>query len=295
MASSHLAEVLAEVFGNLEIDQERTRSRVVDEVLIPDLRERRLTLITSDNPCFRPARHLGKKYSIDKTSNRYTNFVRSLRGYKEYPFILLQNPSNFHDQPFEEMKRCSTIDFITTRLRENGLDIDEVPIIDICSLFSDDDLRSMSRQERANAMEDSYQMVEEVLSILRPRLIVVCQCVTEYGRMNSDIWTRANNSLARKLCSSVSEARAERAVRVRHGMLDTWAIKGMHPMRAIHQFNAGHEEEDEIMRALFRDIYSPCRRERAKMALRTLAFIRRQSRVQAEPRKAAIMQSQQIG
>src|SRR5207248_1254638 len=92
--------------------------------------------------------------------------------------VLLQNPSKSHVENYEEMVKCPTINWISEALKAIGLSLDVVPVLDICVLFSDRDLANMDEETKERAIEAAYALTEKILRILRPRIIICCQCMT---------------------------------------------------------------------------------------------------------------------
>jgi hypothetical protein len=104
-----------------------------------------------------------------------------------------RTPSKAHVKNYEKMIQCPTIDWISAILGNIGLSLDEVPILDICLLFSDNDLRAMDEETKWSAVEAAYELVEEILRILRPRIIICCHCMTcgRWDRLGREIWRPA--------------------------------------------------------------------------------------------------------
>lgn len=233
---------------------------VIGNVLQPALDATyKCKLITENHDCFKPGRRFRERWDIKAAP--WDNFVRLLSGCLHFPFVLLQNPSNAHTQSFEQMRQGYTINWLSEMLSRIGLSLDDVPVLDICALFSDEDLQEMNAEKRSCAVEDAYQLVEEMLRILRPILIISCQCMTQ-GTWKADgqaAWKPAKNELARRLCSNVTEARAHRAVTIDSGDLRIWVIRGFHPRRLYYK-----PDLSPVLTKLFCDIYEPCVRWRLR-------------------------------
>jgi hypothetical protein len=234
------------------------RQWVIGNVLQPALDTTyEYKLITENHDCFKPGRRFRKRWDIKAAP--WDNFVRLLSGCLHFPFVLLQNPSNAHTQSFEEMRQGYTINWLSEVLSRIGLSLNDVPVLDICALFSDEDLQEMDAEKRSRAVEDAYQLVEEMLRILRPILIISCQCMTQ-GTWKADgkeAWKPADNDLARRLCSSVPKTIALQAVAIDSGDLRIWVIRGFHPRRLCYK-----PDLSPVLTKLFRDIYEPCVRWR---------------------------------
>ncbi|KFG84000.1 hypothetical protein MANI_030282 [Metarhizium anisopliae] len=236
----------------------------VAEILKRELiSQQKLELITENHVCFHPLKTFGEVWNIHKTALK--NFVTLLCGYLQFPFILLQNPCKTHTLDYEEMlRRSPTLSLLSVALYEIGLTLDEVPTFDICSLFSDEDLSQMDEENRDRAVEESYALVEGVLRILRPRIVIVCQCVTNQGKWKSGqdgeklwSWKPARNPLARELCSSLTAFRNYEVQEVSLGNHVIYAVKGRHPIGVIR-----YDDEDGGGRlkfqALIRQMFVPC-------------------------------------
>ncbi|PWI65086.1 hypothetical protein PCL_07385 [Purpureocillium lilacinum] len=234
-----LEEDLDEQFGRLQIDNKKrktvTRQVPIVDVLKPSLSAvRELEVIADDHECFEPVRGVCDKWNIGDVP--YSNFVKLLCGYLQFPLILLQNPSKLHTESFDSMRSCPTIGWISRKLDGMGLLLSEVPVLDICSLFSDHDLAKMSEHDQESAREDAYRMAENVLKILRLKLFSV-----------------ASAKPRASLCSTVAEAKDRVATRVQVDDYSFWAVKGVHPMRVI--YNPG---EENVLNELFDDMYHFC-------------------------------------
>lgn len=254
--SSNLNTVNAFADSFAELTIQHGRARVVDEVLQQHLDAiHDYEFITEDHECFALGREFRNRWNIDEKP--WDNFVRLLCGCKHFPFVLLQNPSNAHTKRYEEMIQCPTFTWMSITLGKIGLSLDEVPILDICVLFSDDDLKAMDGETRWRAVEAAYGLVEEILKILRPGIIICCQCVT-LGRRDSyrrETWRPAKSDLAQQLCSSISEAENRKAVSINLGGHTLWAVRGFHP--GFHRFGKDKVWEDVLVQ-LFNDVYGPC-------------------------------------
>ncbi|KJZ69300.1 hypothetical protein HIM_11313 [Hirsutella minnesotensis 3608] len=255
--SVSVLEDLNQQFGRLRIDNQEheafTRQDVIVNVLKPYLSAtRELEFVTKDHACFEPVKRVREKWNIGDAP--YINFVELLCGCLQFPLILLQNPSKRHTESFESMQTCPTIRWISRKLDGMGLELKQVSVLDICSLFSDDDLEQMSAHDRKCAREDAYKMTEDVLKILRPQVIVCCQCKTRgvYSQ-GKCTWPPAENKLANDLCSNVAEARDRVATPLEVEGHSFWAVKGVHPMYVL--YNPGKEN---ILNELFEDMYYPC-------------------------------------
>jgi hypothetical protein len=236
------------------------RQHVIKTILKPALQDAsHADYIHENDDCFNPGRKLRKALNIKYEP--WNNFVRLLCGIRHFPILLLQNPTNKHDKPYEEMITCPTIQWIDEALQELGLSLELVPILDICSLLSTADIQALDYRSRQPTIEKSYDMVEETLKILKPSIISVCQCATKgtFYKTRS-AWGRAENETARALCSSLRDLEAECASEVWLGDdHKTWAVKGCHPMRVIYQDGTtANKATERHLKQMIRDMYGPC-------------------------------------
>lgn len=243
-----------------------SRQRAVEENLSPLLKsKRKLRYIGEDNECFEldSVVSFREEYEIKLDSNPWKNFKRLLCGYQDLPFIILQNPTRKHVHEYEEMKRCPTLQWISDVLEEIGLTLEDVVIMDICSLFSDDDLDRMDKESQRtwDAVEKSYAMVEDILEFLKPSMVLSCQCITRWGRRQrvdrswQTIWKSADNGLARTLCSSQKDIMRGASKEIKVGSNSTLCVYGVHPRRL--KFNDAMIPE---LRGAFKDVFVPCMR-----------------------------------
>lgn len=246
----------------------------MNDILEPSLRAAsEFQLITENDDCFEPARRFRDRWAIQP--NQWHNFTRLLCGSRYIPLILLQNPSNAHSKSYDEMIRCDTIDYISHLLERSALPLRLVPILDVCSLFSDEDLQAMDGTRRREAVEAAYKLTEDILATLKPKLIICCHCATRSGawkeegdgahRTRRQVWEPAINQLARQLCSSVLDAKNARAAPIDIHGHTTWVIKGFHPRYAMVKAS-----DEEVLVRLFKDIYEPCKLWKARLMIAIL-------------------------
>lgn len=274
-----------------------SRQRAVEENLSPPLKSNgEPRYIGDDHQCFELTSvvTIREEFGIKFDSNPWKNFKRLLCGHRDLPFIILQNPTRKHVLEYEEMKQCPTLQWISDVLGEIGLTLEDVVIVDICSLFSDVDLARMGKDsERArDAVERSYAMVQDVLEYLNPGVMISCQCVTlgQRKRINGRLkttWTPANNVLARSLCSSQKNIRRGFTKSVHIGSNSALCVYGIHPRRLKFEDTMIPE-----LRGAFKDVFVPCmdrfrRDEKATMApdkagLRSLPRVKMAARKKAD-------------
>lgn len=175
------------------------------------------------------------KYNIDVNSNKWRNFKQLLCGCQDLPFIILQNPANSHVKDYREMKKCRTMKWLSATLEGIGLTLEEVVVLDVCSLLSDDDLDEMDRrsQDKWGAVEESYKMTEDILRLLKPDVVIACQCSTKGNWWEGVMkWQCARNTLARALCSKEIYAKRGLTGKIFVGSHAMSIVYGVHPSRA---------------------------------------------------------------
>ncbi|KAK2603298.1 hypothetical protein N8I77_009764 [Diaporthe amygdali] len=245
--------------------RKQPRQQAVEEHLSPVLKSRsKLRYIGEDHECFALDSVVAflEEYGIKLDGNPWKNFKRLLCGYRDLPFIVLQNPTRKHVFDYEEMKTCPTLQWIIDVLGEIGLTLEDVVILDICSLLSDDDLDEMGRdsQRTWDAVEKSYAMVEDILGCLNPSVIISCQCVTLGKRERKGVnqrlettWPPAVNGLARNLCSAERDTKRGATKKIQIGSNSTLCVSGVHPRRCKFQKSMVPE-----LRGVFKDVFVPC-------------------------------------
>ena len=153
------------------IKSEESVESVVNNVLQPDVgASQDYKFITEKDECFVPADEFRKHWNIG--DEPWQNFVRLLCGCTRFPFLLLQNLSKAHIEPYEAMIQCCTIAWISTSLQGLSLSLDKVCILDICVLFSDDNLDAMDEETKWRAAEAAYAPMENIIRILRPNVSI---------------------------------------------------------------------------------------------------------------------------
>lgn len=303
---------LADAFKELAVfdrpDVPHKRQHVVENILRPGLRSKRhRTLITEDHDCFRLPKLTAfrEKYRIGE--NQWNNYVRLLCGCLDLPMIILQNPCNDHDKKYGRMVKSWTLERLSGLLSKIGLTLEDVVILDICSLLSDNDLNQRERELGSNAkwaaVEESYDVSEEILRLLQPDVVISCQCRTK-GDINTRTghvkWAQAKNQIARMLASSVQSTKRAEAAKISIGSHTMWMVNGVHP-RSAHLTRIPLEE-------LYGEVYGACMewfRERVADGLAALVAtaVRLEThtgsgisdaREQTDDRKAAVVAVEEV-
>jgi hypothetical protein len=241
-------------------------THVVKSVLSAELRVSHTNvLITPDHPCFAPARTYCERWGIPEQA--LENFIDLACGSTKFPFLLLLNPSNGHEELcFTDMVEASpTLKWIYDTLEENGLNIADVSILDICPLLSSKRLHKMGDVSE-NAVEEAYGLIEGILKMTKPKIVISCQCATRGVRK----WKAAQNTIAYQLCSSVTGAKAGLVNVVKLEDHEIEVIQGFHPMYILYEKDDYKRQPTEkILKELLQRVYSPCASWKAEAELLT--------------------------
>lgn len=245
------------------------RQQAVEETFVHSPGSKtKLRYIGDDNECFKldSVKKFCEDYDIGLDSNQWKNFKRLLSGCQDLPFIILQNPTNAHIYEYDEMKKCPTLQWISDVLTEIGLTLEDIVIVDICSLLSENDLKQMASkdsegpQRKDDAVERSYGMVEDILKCLKPSVVISCQCATlgtrerlTSGGAVERTWEPAKNMLAGCLCSREYHAKRGWTKNIRIGTHYSLMVYAVHPRRLCFE-----QSMIPVLRGIFKDVFVPC-------------------------------------
>jgi hypothetical protein len=207
----------------------------------------------------------------------------------KFPVILLLNPAPTHeDLPFDQMvKKCMTLRWIEDGLREIGLELADVIILDACTLLGKkyiDELAEEGRKEEA--LSEAYDVTQKMLEMLKPNIILSCQCSTSF----SD-WGTGGHLIARELCSSLKRAKNKevRKVTINDHIINV--VQAYHPRSFLRLTSGGrgkhHDPSGELLKGLFDRVYLPCAvwKSQQTLALKALSTISTNARLKDEHMK----------
>ncbi len=240
--------------------------QVIGDVLIQDLAIVQTNdMIYSNHPCFHRSREFARKWSLPPAA--IDNHIKLACGNRRYPVLMLLNPSPDHDNhnlSFDKMvQRCKTLEWIQRVLTEIGLTLAEVIILDICPLLSDRCMESMDAYARIYAMNEAFDITWGMLRMIRPNIVVSCQCMTARGEK----WACVRHEISSKLCSSTRLARQGDVVKTDIEGHPIHVVQGYHPSGFLN-FPDHHDQSGESLRRLLFRIYSPCVRGRIPQVYR---------------------------
>jgi hypothetical protein len=233
--------------------------RVLEEVLAQDLKAARGERLQPDHPCFQFARQYAKKWAISE--NAVQSHIKLACGYLMFPVILLLNPAPTHENlPFDQMaKKCKTLRWIEDVLRDIGLELADVIILDACTLLSNDYIKELARLGRKDeAISEAYDVTQKMLQMLKPNIILACQCSTSFPK-----WDTEGHVVARELCSSMQRAKNKevRKVTINDHIMNV--VQAYHPSSFLRLKSGGinrshHDPSGELLKGLFDRLYLPC-------------------------------------
>ncbi|KAJ6125024.1 hypothetical protein N7471_012341 [Penicillium samsonianum] len=134
------------------------------------------------------------------SSNGLENARRLAKGYEDLVVVLIEPTNKAEEVHYDEMLAASetllcvneTLQFASGGQRN----IENTIILDIRAFRSDSIRTSQISNDRTRDDELAYGNFERIMSLLRPRVVVACQCAT----------TEANNQFVQGLCSSIKRA-----------------------------------------------------------------------------------------
>jgi hypothetical protein len=212
-------------------------------------------LITADHSISTLATAYCERWGIPRGAAE--NFMALACGNPRFPAILLQNPSQNHDrQSFRDMMdNCQTLLWLEKVLHASGLTVNDVIILDICPLLSDQWMRENPQYKVSRAIHEAYELIESVLDSLKPKILISCQCqtkksFTQMGRHATDF--------VRELASSVSAANQKSVVRLQYRAHVFHVVQGFHPRYFLGRTDAEAPESEDTLQALLRHLFEPC-------------------------------------
>ncbi len=245
---------------------------LIEEVLAQDLKAPRGEKLQPDHPCFRFARQYAKKWDI--SDEAVESHIKLACGYLKFPVILLLNPAPTHELPFDQMvKNCKTLKWIEDVLGKIGLELADVIILDACTLLCNNYIKQFARQGRKEeAVSEAYDVTQKMLQMLKPNIILACQCSTSFPK-----WDTGGHVIARKLCSSMQRAkkREVRKVTINDHIINV--VQAYHPSSFLRLsssdiYESHHDPSGELLEGLFNRVYLPCAVSKSQQIIASKAF-----------------------
>lgn len=229
--------------------------QVIREVLTWDLKAAGSEQLLPNHPCFDLARQYAKKWHISDEAVK--SHIKLACGYLKFPVMMLLNPAPTHEYlPFDKMvDECITLRWIEDVLYGIGLELADVIILDTCTLLSKDRIRQLDEEGRGKkeqALSEAYDVTQKMLKMIKPNIIVSCQCSTSF----SD-WVAGGHMIARELCSSIKRARAREVRKVNISDHTINVVQAYHPSGFLNR-KGHHDPFGKLLKELFQRLYIPC-------------------------------------
>ncbi|KAJ5806674.1 uncharacterized protein N7503_004276 [Penicillium pulvis] len=133
-------------------------------------------------------------------TNGLLNARKLAKGYEDLVVVLIEPTDKAAEVPYTEMLAASpTLLYVNETLQfasGDQRDIDNTIVLDVRAFRSNSVRTNQSLNDQIRDDELAYSKFEQIMNILRPRVVIVCQCATE----------KVNNMFVRGICSSVEEA-----------------------------------------------------------------------------------------
>lgn len=229
--------------------------QVITEVLPRDFKAAGSGKLLPDHPCFDLARQYAKKWHISEEA--VMSHIKLACGYLKFPVIMLLNPAPTHEYlPFDKMvDGCKTLRWIEDALYGIGLGLADVIILDICTLLGSDRIRQLDKEgkrRKEQAFSEAYDVTQKMLEMIKPNIIVSCQCSTSF----SD-WSAGGHMIARELCSIIKRARAREVRKVNISNHTINVVQAYHPSDFLNR-RGHHDPFGKLLKDLFQRLYTPC-------------------------------------
>ncbi|OGM42776.1 hypothetical protein ABOM_008194 [Aspergillus bombycis] len=190
------------------------------------------------------------------SENSFLNWKALLSGWREFPAILLLNPSPFDDLVFHRMvDKSPTLSWLEETLGKVELQLEDVIIIDTFPMLRDtlrdDILSQLGPAGRDELVRESFALTRASLALIRPRVLISCQCST---RPDNERWGLfKDDELVQQLCSSVLRAQSRRVRELDVDGHRMSVVQGMHPQYVV-QYEPALEG---ILVELFTQVFRP--------------------------------------
>jgi hypothetical protein len=185
---------------------------------------------------------------------KFENFRRLMCGIRDFPCILLQNPKN-DDLEFNEMvSKTKSLLWIQETLRGIGLELDDVIIIDLFPLLTDEWLDNHPN-ERASCLKDMFQLTLDFVQEFKPPVILSCQC---WKFTLKERWGYFENDDTEKLRSSMAGAKMQKLSGVYFDAHFTQVARAFHPAKLFHVSDNARSELEITLGGIFRTLFTPC-------------------------------------
>jgi hypothetical protein len=188
------------------------------------------------------------------------NMRKLASGSRHYPVIVLLNPSLDADSlEYDAMiERCPTLMWVRDTLKEIGLSLDDVIILDAIPLFSDRCLNRLGSDGRAYAIGRALDLTREILQRIKPHAIISCQCKTNSKYKPHQDSSATARQLGEMLHSSTTYAFQNRMTTLQLSW-DTQIemVYGFHPMYFLYRV-AEQQRALNCLSSHFQRLFSPC-------------------------------------
>ncbi|OQE18072.1 hypothetical protein PENFLA_c022G07348 [Penicillium flavigenum] len=251
---SHLRVSEDSGHANEEKDtSQSTLDEFIESTLQPALAaQQTLERIDSEHPLFNRAKKLCEKH--DWPIERFENFRRLLCGTRTFPCILLLNPKN-DLLPFDEMvDQTPTLTWLEDVLDEIGLGLDDVIIMDLFPMLTDDWLDEHPA-ERDKVIPEMFKLTLDFIREFKLHTILSCQCFVPFW---NERWGSFHHGMLQKLCSNMD--RAERRIVSGFSFENhyTHSVAAFHPAKFLRRDEDKKQELGEILCSTFYCLFEPC-------------------------------------
>ena len=201
---------------------------------------------------FDRAKELHQKHKWPE--ERFENFQRLLCGTRNFPCILLLNPKNDY-LPFDEMVKVTrTLTWLKDTLEEIGLRLDDVIIMDLFPMLTDEWLDEHP-DKRDQVIPEMFALTLDFIREFKLPIILSCQCFRPFQH---ERWGSFTHDMIPKLSSSMVSAERQTMFGFCFEEHFIHCVQGFHPAKLYH---AGYEREqalDNTLRQIFYSLFEPC-------------------------------------
>lgn len=230
---------------------------LVQDVIQPQiegLRRCRRFELRDSHVLYDRARQFQERWGVSEAS--FSNFCQLLSGCLEFPSILLLNPSPLDHLPFDEMlEESTTLLWVQDVLQPMRLTIQDIIVFDTFPMVTDDSMDRLSEEDQRRFAQEAFDLTLCCFRSIQPQILISCQCSTQSSNYR---WWFVDHTVARSLCSSVNNARAQRVRTVHVDTHPVHVVQGFHPsyVAKMLRCNAGMDL-DSTLQGIFERVFRP--------------------------------------